>query len=60
VIIIFGVFVLPFFKEKHKRKKNKTKKSGTKRHFCLTDDNFLKQKALDKLTFAWGRVKGFL
>jgi len=47
------------FSRKTQKEKNKTKKSGTKRHFYLTDDNFLKQKALDKFTFAWGRAKGF-
>jgi len=57
VIIFFWFFVLPFFRKKHKRKIKQ--KSGTKRHFYLIDDNFLKQMALDRFTFAWGGAKGF-
>jgi len=53
---IFWFFVLPFFR---KTREIRQKKSGTKRHFYLIGDNFLKQKALDRFTFAWGTTKGF-
>jgi len=53
------VFCITIFSEKTQKKKNKTKRSGTKRHFHLIDDNFLKQTALDRFTFAWGGAKGF-
>lgn len=55
--IYVGFFCITIFQEKHKRKRDKT--SGTKRHFYFIDDNLLKQKALDKFTFAWGGAKGF-
>jgi len=55
---IFWFFVLPFFLEKTQKKK-KRKKVGNEMTFYLIDDNFLKQKALDRFTFAWGWAKGF-
>jgi len=56
--LYFLFFCITIFSGKHKRK-IRQKKSGTKRHFHLIDDNFLKQKALDRFTFAWGGAKGF-
>ena len=58
-LLYFLGFLYCHFFQKNTKRKNKTKKSGTKRHFYLTYDNFLKKKALDKFTFAWGGAKGF-
>jgi len=59
-LYFFWFFVLPFFQKNTKEKIRQQKRSGTKRHFHLIDDNFfLKQKALDRFTFAWGGAKGF-
>jgi len=61
IVYIFWVFVLPFFKEKHKKKKIRPKSREQKRHFHLfDDDNCLKQRALDNSTSTWGKAEGFL
>jgi len=57
VIIFFLAFCITIFSE-NAQKENKAK-VGNKTTFFLIDDNFLKQKALDRFAFAWGGVKGF-
>jgi len=59
VIVFFWFFCITIFPEKHKKNKREKKKLGTKRHLHLIDDNFLKQNALNRFTFAWGGAKGF-
>jgi len=57
VIVFFGFLYYHFFRKLHKRKIKQ--KSVVKQHFYLIDDNFLKKKALDRFSFAWGGAKGF-